>query len=324
MADTCQAAGVPIVPVTSPAAIAAVVAAGDFDTFFAPGLVAYAGLLPQLAGGDPRLRTRVVGTVHDIREVTLANGSQALSPADFARLFASDRIDTIVTVSEHSAREIRRVFGPPRPRLVVLAAPEKRQVATEPFSWAGRDFATLDYALVVNAGRPEKNAAAAVRAFDAIFSDPATAAESAGLHVVVAGVDTVADVARVRHPHRFVAVPPLPAARFEFLLAGCRFLVYPSFEEGFGYPPVEALRHGRPSVVADIGAVREICGAAAIACDPRSDAAIAAAIRRMLRTPVAPELLATRHETIAARQREDLNRLVALLLTPGSQPATAS
>ena len=44
----------------------------------------------------------------------------------------------------------------------------------------------------------------------------------------------------------------------------------------------------------------------------------------MLRTPVAPELLATRHETIAARQREDLDRLVALLLTPGSQPATAS
>jgi glycosyltransferase involved in cell wall biosynthesis len=324
VAETCRAAGVPIVAVASHAAIAALVAAGDFDTFFTPGLVAYAGLLPQMAGDDQRRRTRVVGTVHDIREATLANGPPALAPAAFARLIGSDRIETIVTVSEHSRREILRVFGPPRPRLVVLAAPEKRRVAPEPFSWAGRDFATLDYALVVNAGRPEKNAAAAVRAFDAIFGDPATSADSAGLHVVVAGVDTVADVARVRHPHRFTAVPPLPAARFEFLLAGCRFLVYPSLEEGFGYPPVEALRHGRPSVVADIGAVREVCGSAAVACDPHSDAAIAAAIRRMLRTPVAPDLLATQHETITARQRADLDRLVSLLLTPVSQPAPAS
>lgn len=324
VAETCREAGVPIVAVASHAAIAALVAAGDFDTFYTPGLVAYAGLLPQLAGDDQRHRTRVVGTVHDIREATLANGPPALAPADFARLFGSDRIDTIVTVSEHSRREILRVFGPPRPRLVVYAAPEKRRVTPEPFSWAGRDFDTLDYALVVNAGRPEKNAAAAVRACDAIFGDPAAAAETAGLHVVVAGVDTVADIACVRHASRFVAVPPLPPARFEFLLARCRFLIYPSLEEGFGYPPVEALRHGRPSVVADIGAIREVCGAAGLGCDPRSDAAIAAAIRQMLRTPVPQDLLARQHETIADRQRVDLDRLVALLLAPASLPTTAS
>ena len=322
--EACRAAGVPIVAVDSHDAIATLVATGAFDTFFTPGLVAYAGLLPRLEAAAAG-RTRVVGTIHDIRDVTLADGGpQSLSRADFARLFASDRIDTIVTVSEHSRREMLRVFGPPRPRLVVLAAPEKRRVAPEPFRWAGKDYATLDYALVVNAGRPEKTAAAAVGAFDAIFSDPAAAAESGGLHVVVAGVDAVTDVARVRHPHRFLAVPPLPAARFEFLLQNCRFLVYPSLEEGFGYPPVEALRHGRPSVVSDIGAIREVCGPAAIACDPRSDAAIAAAIRRMLREPVPSALITAQHERIAARQRADLDRLVTLILTPVPQRATAS
>jgi glycosyltransferase involved in cell wall biosynthesis len=179
----------------------------------------------------------------------------------------------------------------------------------------------LDYALVVSAGRPEKNAAAALRAFDDLYDDPTAAADLGGLRVVVAGVDTVADVAPVRHPGRFVAVPPLPAGRFEFLLAGCRFLVYPSLEEGFGYPPVEALKYGRPAVVSDSAAIRETCGPAAYACDPRSVAAIAAAIRRMLRTPVPPDLLDAQRRLITARQRADLDRLVELLLARSPRPA---
>jgi hypothetical protein len=317
--ETCRAAGIPIVAVDSQAAIAALVAGGGFDTFFTPGLVAYARLLEQFGAGP----TRIVGTVHDIRDVTMpaAPGPHVCSRSDFARLFGSGRIDTIVTVSEHSRREILRVFGPPRAPLTVLAAPDKRRVEPEPFTWAGHDFAALDYALVVSASRPEKNAAAALRAFDDLYDDPTAAADLGGLRVVVAGVDTVADVAPVRHPGRFVAVPPLPAGRFEFLLAGCRFLVYPSLEEGFGYPPVEAMQYGRPAVVSDSAAIREACGPAAYACDPHSVAAIATAIRRMLRTPVPPDVLDAQWRLITARQRADLDRLVALLLARSPRPA---
>ncbi|HML29558.1 MAG TPA: glycosyltransferase, partial [Hyphomicrobium sp.] len=45
-------------------------------------------------------------------------------------------------------------------------------------------------------------------------------------------------------------------------------LVIPSFYEGFGIPPLEAMAVGCPVAVADIPALRETCGDAAIYFDP--------------------------------------------------------
>lgn len=41
-------------------------------------------------------------------------------------------------------------------------------------------------------------------------------------------------------------------------------LVFPSLYEGFGIPPLEAMVHGCPVLAADIPAVREVCGDAAL------------------------------------------------------------
>ena len=326
--ELIREADIPVVPVGSFDDIAALAETGRFDAFFTPGLVAYAGLFDRTAGSrDNRPRvspTRIVGTVHDILEVTLENlfasGRQRVSTgcytrADYARLFACERIDAIVTVSDHSRGEILDAFGPPAADLVVLAAPEKHAPFPEPFDIDGTAVAGLDFALLVNAGRPEKNAAAAVRAFDALFSEATHAADLRNLHVVVGGIDSIGDLGagRLRNPDRFIAVPHVPSGQYEFLLERARFLVYPSFEEGFGYPPVEAMRYGTPSVASRIGAVREVCGDAAIYCDPADVASIGAAILRMLKQPVGLEKLASRLEQLSRTRHEDLARLVDLV-----------
>jgi glycosyltransferase involved in cell wall biosynthesis len=41
-------------------------------------------------------------------------------------------------------------------------------------------------------------------------------------------------------------------------------LVFPSLYEGFGIPPLEAMVHGCPVLAADIPAVHEVCGDAAL------------------------------------------------------------
>ncbi len=45
-------------------------------------------------------------------------------------------------------------------------------------------------------------------------------------------------------------------------------LVYPSFYEGFGLPPVEAMAAGCPVLASNVTAMPEVCGDAALYCDP--------------------------------------------------------
>jgi glycosyltransferase involved in cell wall biosynthesis len=65
--------------------------------------------------------------------------------------------------------------------------------------------------------------------------------------------------------------------------------VFPSFYEGFGLPPLEAMNCGCPVIVSDRASLPEICGGAAVYCDPDDPADIAKQIRcvltsRMLQT----------------------------------------
>jgi glycosyltransferase involved in cell wall biosynthesis len=55
-------------------------------------------------------------------------------------------------------------------------------------------------------------------------------------------------------------------------------LVYPSFNETFGLPILEAMACGCPVITSDVSAMPEIAGAAALLCDPRDPMSIAKAI----------------------------------------------
>lgn len=60
-----------------------------------------------------------------------------------------------------------------------------------------------------------------------------------------------------------------------YLLNGADVFVYPSFYEGFGLPPLEAMACGTPVVVSNSSALPEICGDAAKYCNPKDPADIA-------------------------------------------------
>lgn len=61
----------------------------------------------------------------------------------------------------------------------------------------------------------------------------------------------------------------------------CAF-VYPSFVEGFGLPPLEALASGVPAVVSDIDVMHEVCGNAALYVNPHDHVSIAAGLRKVM------------------------------------------
>jgi glycosyltransferase involved in cell wall biosynthesis len=68
-------------------------------------------------------------------------------------------------------------------------------------------------------------------------------------------------------------------------MAAAPVFVFPSRDEGFGLPPLEAMALGAPVVVSTAAALPEVCGDAAIQVDPDDAGALATALQRLLDEP---------------------------------------
>jgi glycosyltransferase involved in cell wall biosynthesis len=88
--------------------------------------------------------------------------------------------------------------------------------------------------------------------------------------------------ARLGIADRVVFPPYVDDADLEGLYAVARALVFPSLNEGFGIPILEAMARGVPVATSNVSSMPEVAGDAALLFDPRDEHAIAAAIRRLL------------------------------------------
>jgi glycosyltransferase involved in cell wall biosynthesis len=61
--------------------------------------------------------------------------------------------------------------------------------------------------------------------------------------------------------------------------------LYLSLYEGFGLPPLEAMLFAKPTLVSDTPSLREVCGDAALYCDPRSVDDIVGGVLRLATEP---------------------------------------
>jgi glycosyltransferase involved in cell wall biosynthesis len=66
------------------------------------------------------------------------------------------------------------------------------------------------------------------------------------------------------------------------LFGGAAVLAYPSLYEGFGFPPLQAMRAGVPVVATRAGSVPEVVGDGALLVDPGDTDGLAAALARCL------------------------------------------
>jgi glycosyltransferase involved in cell wall biosynthesis len=102
---------------------------------------------------------------------------------------------------------------------------------------------------------------------------------------LVIGAGSPAPLARMLDPRvasRVHFLGSLDDAGVKRHVAHASGLVLASLYEGFGLPPLEAMALGVPVLVARAGSLPEVCGDAAIYCDPYSVDAIAQALERLL------------------------------------------
>jgi glycosyltransferase involved in cell wall biosynthesis len=139
--------------------------------------------------------------------------------------------------------------------------------------------------LALGTVEPRKNLPALVRAFDLVAgNDPDVVLAVAGPDGW--GVEAFESaVATSRHGDRVRRLGFQDEARRRDLLAGATVLAYPSVYEGFGHPPLEAMRAGVPVVASSAGALPEVLGDAALLPDPADVDAIAGALSRVLSDP---------------------------------------
>jgi glycosyltransferase involved in cell wall biosynthesis len=74
----------------------------------------------------------------------------------------------------------------------------------------------------------------------------------------------------------------VPSEHLVYLYNAARLLVHPSFYEGFGLPPLEAMTCGAPAIVSNVSALPEVVGDAALLVNPHDVDGLTVAMWRLL------------------------------------------
>lgn len=225
-------------------------------------------------------------------------------------LFENDNVQ-IITVSNHSKHSIMYYYPfVDEKRIKVMYS-----VSTTPEGYkTTKPYFEKKYYLIVSANRWLKNAYRAIKAFDNLFDNPQYGVDG---KVMVLGLSKdTAIYKKIRNKERFQLMGYVDQATLESLYKGAYALVYPSLNEGFGYPPLEAMKYGTPVIASPFASITEVCGDSVLYANPYSSEEIAFRILQ-LEEKVNYQLYEKRgierYKLISAKQESDLEELYKFL-----------
>ena len=235
---------------------------GSFDLFH--------GLNQRIDSSRYKL---TVSTFHDLFVL-----SGEYSTADFRQRFAqqareaAERSDRIIAVSSFTAGQVRELlkFDPSRIRVVPHGV---RRTARFPDGTRRERMI-----LFVGAIQKRKNVARLVEAF---------AAAPVGWKLVLAGsfgYGAQEALDRIEASPRRADIQVrgyISDAVLEDLYARASVFAFPSLDEGFGMPVLDAMAQGVPVLTSNASALPEVAGDAALLVDPSDVASIAGGMRRL-------------------------------------------
>lgn len=262
-----------------------------FDVFFYPAVYSFFPIIPG---------PKCIVTFHDAIAERLP---ELTFPNERARLFwkakswlALQQATLVLTVSEYARTCLIQQWGlsPDRVR-AVLEAPSAvfrpahdRQMLAELLHRFDIPQDT-PYFIYVGGISPHKNLKFLIDVFSRVTADP----RFSNVRLLLVG-DYKKDVFLSSFPSlsqaldhhagasRVVFTGFIPDEELVHLYSGALALVFPSLDEGFGLPAVEAMACGLPVLASRAGSLPEIVGEAGVYFDPRNEAELADALSRIL------------------------------------------
>ncbi len=219
-----------------------------------------------------------------------------------------------ITVSEHSRASIRNFF--PELSHVEIPVFYSPMMEVEPTGTLPTGVLSKKYFLLTSGARWEKNNLLAVKAFDSL--DETFLQDNPDFKTVLTGVPNPKVYRRhVRHPERFVFLDYVETEELELLHQNAYAFIFPSLNEGFGYPPMQSMRYGVPVAASGSSSIPEICGDAALYFDPYSESEIRNRMIQLLDGDIKAFYADRAHERYAkvrSRQNQDLEKTVRYIL----------
>jgi alpha-1,3-rhamnosyl/mannosyltransferase len=209
---------------------------------------------------------RTVSTFHDLFVL-----SGDYSTPDFRSRFAAqaraaaERSDLIITVSRFTASQVEQLLKVEPDRIRVIPHGSRPPPLDQPPRKRGQMI------LFVGAIQRRKNVMRLVEAFEGVPS---------GWKLVLAGSygfgaeEALARIARSPRKNDIQVLGYVPEQVLEDLYRRASVFAFPSLDEGFGMPLLDAMSHGVPVLTSNVSAMPEVAGDSALLVDPSDVASV--------------------------------------------------
>ena len=193
----------------------------------------------------------------------------------------------IIAVSEYTREDLIQYLKIPAEKITTIysGVNPSLQKSEDAFNSIRPKPKLINYPYILYLGtlEPRKNIPAIIRAFNLLKKKP----EYKKHRLVLAGKkgwlyqDILTEAKRSPHLQDIIFWGEVAESDKKILYTGAEVFVYPSFFEGFGFPPLEAQACGTPVVVSDRASLPEILKSSASYANPWDPMTVASAINQI-------------------------------------------
>lgn len=295
----------------------------------------YTGMPYQYDGIQLPTETRKIATIHGLRAAEKPIDKYTflyISGKDYIKAsikilfsdFFSNRasikyykyismFDEIITDSNHSNFAIRVWLNElNNKKIITYYAPQKVAIENKLLPEYKKEIEDLGkYILLLGGNRWEKNIVRTIIAIEDLL-DKKYLRE---VKIVICGELPKRAKQFIKHETKYIFYKFVDTDFLEFLYKNCDLFVYPTLNEGFGMPPLEAMKYGKTCVVSAVCSLPEICENAVYYINPYDIKEIENRILYAIKEKIEKEKVENQFKKISSRQENDLNRICDFIVS---------
>lgn len=235
-----------------------------------------------------KLNIKYIYPVHDLRELELNINLSSLKYAlgiknkikrlirilispfykkYLKKIILPNKNDVILTVSEYSKYSLKLFYNDLKLENIIVLPPliknQKFPLKEEKKILSKYRLKEKEYYLLLSANRWEKNPEIFLKSYDNLI-------KSHLLNKKVLVIGLKKNIFKLKNIQNFIFVDKVTNEELEVIYKNSYIFVYPTLNEGFGLPPIEAMKYGVPVLASSVTSVMEVCGEAAEYINPHS------------------------------------------------------